>query len=148
MGRLRHNLVFHYDESSKLIMKAISDRAERTEARHSSITRGSTAYLWHFKPADDIVDSIVVRQIWGIPRDKDLRAEIDIITDEVHQLFLCFVDLQASSYGSTVDDREFAVGVGAAGSEHQAWGRLKGRGRFEADNLAVCRSLRWPWGRR
>jgi hypothetical protein len=38
------------------------------------------------------VDSIVVRQIWGIPRDKDLRAEIDIIADEVHQLFLCFVD--------------------------------------------------------
>jgi len=48
IGRVRHNLTFHYDESGKLIEKAISDRASRAEARSSSITRGSTAYLWAF----------------------------------------------------------------------------------------------------
>ena len=91
-GMIRHNLVFHYSQSGKLIERAISDRAGRPEARHSSITRGSTAYLWHFKPADDIVDSIIVRQIWCISRDKDLRTEVDIIVDEIHRIFLCFVD--------------------------------------------------------
>lgn len=92
VGRLRHNLVFHYDESGKLIERAISDRAGRPEARYSSVTRGSTAYLWHFKPADDIMDSIVVRQIWSVPRDKDLRTEADRVADEIHRIFLCFVD--------------------------------------------------------
>lgn len=92
IGRVRHNLTFHYDQSDKLIVNAISDRAGRAEARQSSLTRGSTAHLWHFKIADDIVDSIVVRQIWQIPRSSDLRVEADKIADRVHQIFLWFVD--------------------------------------------------------
>lgn len=92
IGRVRHNLTFHYDESGKLIEKAISDRAARAEARSSSVTRGSTAHLWHFKVADDVVDSIVVRQMWKIPRDADLRVEADKVADRVHQIFLWFVD--------------------------------------------------------
>jgi hypothetical protein len=91
-GRVRHNLTFHYDESGKLIEKAIEDRASRSEARISSVTRGNTAYLWHFKAADDLVDSIVVRQIWNIPRNADLRVEADKIADRVHQIFLWFMD--------------------------------------------------------
>lgn len=92
IGRVRHNLTFHYDKSGTLIERAISDRAARAEARLSSVTRGSTAHLWHFKIADDVVDSIVVRQIWNIPRSSDLRAEADRIADRVHQIFLWFVD--------------------------------------------------------
>ena len=92
VGRIRHNLTFHYDESGKLIEQAVADRAARPEARTSSITRGNTAHLWHFKVADDIIDSIVVRQIWNIPREKDLRSEADRIADRVHEIFLWFVD--------------------------------------------------------
>lgn len=92
IGRIRHNLTFHYDESGKLIEHAIIDRAKRPEARQSSITRGSTHQLWHFKVADDVVDSIVVRQIWKIPRSSDLRLEANKIADRVHQIFLWFVD--------------------------------------------------------
>ena len=92
VGRVRHNLTFHYDKTGKLIKKAIEDRASRSEARISSVTRGDTAYLWHFKAADDLVDSIVVRQIWNIPRNVDLRVEADKIADQVHQIFLWFMD--------------------------------------------------------
>ncbi len=92
VGRVRHNLTFHYDESGKLIEQAVSDRASRPEARISSITRGDIAYLWHFKVADDIVDSIVVRQIWAIPREKDVRIEADRIADRVREIYLWFVD--------------------------------------------------------
>lgn len=92
IGRVRHNLTFHYNENGKLIKQAVSDRATRPDARISSITRGDTAYLWHFKVADDVVDSIVVRQIWDIPRDLDVRVEADRIADRVHQIFLWFVD--------------------------------------------------------
>jgi hypothetical protein len=92
VGRLRNNLVFHYDESGKLIIRAVSDLANGTVARPSSITRGSTAYLWHFKLADDVVDRIVVRQIWSVPSDHELRAEVDRIADQIHEVFVCFAD--------------------------------------------------------
>ncbi|MCX7143738.1 MAG: hypothetical protein NT123_22380 [Proteobacteria bacterium] len=92
MGRIRSNLTFHYEASGRLLERAIADRAARPEARLSSVTRGSTAYLWHFKAADDIVDSVVVRQIWGIPRSADVRLEADKVADELHQVFLWFVD--------------------------------------------------------
>lgn len=92
VGRLRHNLTFHYDQTGKLVEKAISDRAERADAKQSSVTRGSTGHLWHFKVADDVVDSIVVRQIWKIPRNSHLREEADKIADRIHQIFLWFID--------------------------------------------------------
>lgn len=92
IGKIRHNLTFHYNQSGTLIERAIADRADRADARMSSVTRGDTAYLWHFKIADDIVDSIVVRQIWAVPQDADVRTEVDKIADRVHQIFLWFVD--------------------------------------------------------
>lgn len=92
MGRIRSSLAFHYEERGKLISRAIADRAARPEARFSSVTRGSTAYLWHFRAADDIVDSIVVRQIWKIPKTADLRVEADKMADYLHEIFLYFVD--------------------------------------------------------
>jgi hypothetical protein len=92
IGKLRHNLAFHYDQSGKLIKKAIADRASRTQAQYSSVTRGSTAHLWRFNVADDIVDSIVVRQLCGIPMESDLRLEADRISDYLHQITLSFLD--------------------------------------------------------
>lgn len=92
VGRVRHNLTFHYDESGKLITKAIKDRASRSKSRISSVTRGDTSYHWHFKAADDLIDSIVIRQIWKIPRSKNLRDEADKILDRVHQIFLWYMD--------------------------------------------------------
>ena len=56
------------------------------------MTRGDTAYLWHFKVADDVVDSIVVRQIWSIPGSADLRVEADKVTDYLYKVFLFFAD--------------------------------------------------------
>lgn len=91
-GRIRSNLTFHYDESNKLIKNAIKDRASRPTARYSSVTRGSETYLWHFKAADDIIDSIVIRQIWKIPRNTDLRKESDKIANEIYDIFLSFMD--------------------------------------------------------
>jgi hypothetical protein len=92
VGKVRHNLAFHYYGCGKLINRAIADRAARQEARTSSVTRGDTAYLWYFKVADDVVDSIVVRQIWAIPRYADMRAEADKVADRAHQIFRWFVD--------------------------------------------------------
>jgi hypothetical protein len=66
-GRIRQNLGFHYDESGKLIAKALKDRLAKYPDSLSSVTRGSSAHLWHFELADEILDRIVVREIWKIP---------------------------------------------------------------------------------
>jgi hypothetical protein len=92
VGKLRHNLTFHYDQCDRLISAAVEDRASRPEANLSSITRASTAHRWRFSAADDIVDSIVVRQLWDIPRAANQREEADKIADEVHAVFLLYVD--------------------------------------------------------
>lgn len=92
VGQLRHNLTFHYDQTDKLVTRAIEERASKPETRISSVTRADTMHDWRFSAAEEVVDSIVVRQIWNIPRDADLRDEADKIADEVHGVLLRFVD--------------------------------------------------------
>lgn len=67
VGRLRHNLTFHYDESGDLIKRAMEERAKQPEGNPTSITRGTEPYSWRLTIADDVVDTIVCRQIWNIP---------------------------------------------------------------------------------
>lgn len=92
VGEIRHNLTFHYHQCDALIGAAIEERAGQPESRLSSITRGSTAHLWRFQVADDIVDSIVVRKIWSVPRSADLRTEVDKIADRIQKILETFVD--------------------------------------------------------
>jgi hypothetical protein len=91
-GRIRQNLGFHYDETGKLITKALKDRVAKYGASPSSATRGSTAHLWHFQLADEILDRIVVREIWKIPEPVDLRSEADKMALWIHEIMLAFVD--------------------------------------------------------
>ena len=92
VGRVRHTITFHYYGCGKPIQRAIANRASRPEARATSITRGSTAHRWRFSVADDIIDSIVVRDIWSVPFAADLRTEVDAITMQVHGIALRFLD--------------------------------------------------------
>ncbi len=92
VGRLRHNLTFHYDESGKCIERAIDELASKPETRNTSMTRGSQVYLWHFKLADELVDNIVVRQIWRIDSTENLQEEADKVADLVHEIFTSFMD--------------------------------------------------------
>lgn len=90
--KMRHKVAFHYDDSGKLILWAIEDRAARADGNHPSITRASEAHRWRFDVADDVIDSIVVRKFWQIPRNADPREEADKIGDEVHAVLVRFVD--------------------------------------------------------
>ena len=78
VGRIRHSTVFHYD-NKKQVERALADRAGRKEARQSKITFGNHISLSRYELADEILDSIVCRQICKIPRSIDLRQEIDKI---------------------------------------------------------------------
>jgi hypothetical protein len=92
IGQVRHNLTFHYNETGKLIEQAISEIAAIPGGHYSRVTRGSNAYLWHFEVGDEITDKIVIRYIWKIPYDKTVREEADAIADQMHEIFLAFLD--------------------------------------------------------
>ncbi len=92
MGRLRNNVTFHYDESGELIKRAMASRAKKPLGNPTSITRGTDSYSWRFAVADDVVDSIVCREIWKIPKTADLRTEADAAVDYMHQIFVDFAD--------------------------------------------------------
>ena len=92
MERLRNNVTFHYDEPGKLVKKAMEQRAKNPDGNITSMTRGSEPYSWRFTIADDVLDSIVCREIWKIPVGSDLRAEADAAADYGHQIFVYFAD--------------------------------------------------------
>lgn len=81
--RIRNNLTFHYcnKRGKKLIDRALSDRAGRMEAKTSKITLGDNLSLYRFELADDIIDSIVCRQIFDVQESADLRSAVDKILD-------------------------------------------------------------------
>jgi hypothetical protein len=89
IGAIRNKTAFHYDPS--MVLAALNDRARRAEAATSTITAADELSLWRFEAADYIIDSIVVRQLWKIPRTSDLRAEADRIADYGSDICLSFL---------------------------------------------------------
>ncbi len=89
VGAIRNKTAFHYDP--KLTLAALDDRAGRDEAATSTITAGDDLSLWRFEAADHILDSIVVRHLWKIPRTADLRTEADRIADYCADICLSFL---------------------------------------------------------
>lgn len=93
VGRIKHNTAFHYDR--KVIEKALGDRAGRREARYSKITLGDHIDLWRFDLADQIIDSIICRQIWKIPKDANLRKKADECADFGSDLCKALLDFSS-----------------------------------------------------
>jgi hypothetical protein len=89
-GRIRNTVSFHYDESGKLVTRAI--QALATQGKTSSVTRATVGPDWHFEVADRVVDEIVCGQIWKIPKNADQSAEADKIIGKIHDIFLLFLD--------------------------------------------------------
>jgi len=87
---VRHKVTFHYDPG--MVEAAIADRASRDDARTSMVCRGDEIDRWRFKVADHVVDSIVCRQIWKIPRDANLREEADRMAMFAHGVCVAFLE--------------------------------------------------------
>ena len=89
-GTIRNNLGFHYDQSGKLVGRAIGVLAQRQ--RSASVTRASRGPDWYFDVASRVVDDVVCRQIWKIPPSADQLIEADKIIGDIHDVFLAFMD--------------------------------------------------------
>lgn len=74
---IRNRAAFHYLRD--VAERALEDRANRNEASRSSITVADESSLSRFEAADHIIDSIVVRQLWKLSREADLRETADCV---------------------------------------------------------------------
>lgn len=72
---VRNRVAFHYSPND--IDWAMHDRAKRPVANISGLTAGEDIHSTRFEFGDDLLDSVVVRKLWKIPRDKNLREEAD-----------------------------------------------------------------------
>jgi hypothetical protein len=91
--KIRNKIGFHYDK--KMVKLALPDRASRAEGRPSRINTGDDIKFWRYNLADDIADTILCRQIWGIPEDvqgADLREAADLKSDFPSDLCKSFLD--------------------------------------------------------
>ncbi len=92
VGRIRNNITFHYDENNKLIKKYVEKRAKHSKGNSTSITKGDSGSEWRFKAADDVVSSIICRDIWEIPYTEDIKeAEYNALGFS-YEIFTYFMD--------------------------------------------------------
>ncbi len=101
--KVRNKTVFHYDRP--LVERALKDRASREESYRSKITMGDHIDLWRFELSDDIVDSIITRHIWKIPRTANTRVEADRILDFGSNLCVSFLDFCGEFVSSYILER-------------------------------------------
>ena len=95
VGQLRDSLTFHYEESGKRIKRAIERLATNPLRNTTSITRSTETYSWRMTAADEIIDTIVCRQIWKIPDDVDLMEEANKFADYGFNVFCDFTDFSS-----------------------------------------------------
>ncbi len=91
VGWIRNRIAFHYSAGD--IDWAIKDRAQRTNAQKSSMTAGQDIHSTRFEFGDDLIDSIVCRRLWGIPRQANARQEANRIAlwcDQKARDFIAF----------------------------------------------------------
>lgn len=74
--KLRHNAIFHYD-ANQLFKDAISNRIRSNTKKRSSINISDDIRFSRFNIADEIIDTVICRQLWNLHNDSTLRQEAD-----------------------------------------------------------------------
>jgi hypothetical protein len=84
MLRIRNDISFHYGR--KIVERGLEEIATEHPDVAVAMTVGSETILWHFEPADLVVDRIVCRKIFDIPKGSDLSEEIGVIVDRIQRI--------------------------------------------------------------
>jgi hypothetical protein len=79
--QLRNNVGFHYD--AKRAARTVSEIAGDFPEDFSTMTLGEDPLEWHFVLGDKVQDKIVVRYIFEVSKDKDIRKEANAIVGRV-----------------------------------------------------------------
>jgi hypothetical protein len=81
MKRVRNDLGFHYQEGT--VRNAVASQVAKVPDMSLSLSVGSDPLEWHYEPGDRIVDSAIVRDIFGIPEGTDVQKEVDNLIHEM-----------------------------------------------------------------
>jgi hypothetical protein len=90
VGKIRNKIAFHYDPD--FLRWAIEDRASRSASDMASLTAGEDIHSTRFEFGDALLDSIVCRKLWEIPRSADLQVEADRVANWCHTKCLQFLE--------------------------------------------------------
>ena len=84
MGKVRNDITFHYIYNKIDTALAALARKFPDDPRPMSI--GEHAIDWYFDPADRIIDNAVLREIFEVPEDAELSAEIGKIIERLQSI--------------------------------------------------------------
>jgi hypothetical protein len=90
LRRIRNNAAFHYD--GKLAIRHLEHIVEKFPNHPFAYSLGHETLDWYFQLGDEIIDRLVVRDIFKIPEGTDLRAELDAILLRLHKMATAFTD--------------------------------------------------------
>jgi hypothetical protein len=90
LRRLRNNAAFHYD--SKLGLRALHQIIEKYPGDTSSLSLGSETLDWYFELGDKVLDRLVVRQVFNVSEDENMRDAINVVLDRLHAMAVAFAD--------------------------------------------------------
>ena len=93
MRRIRQNTAFHYDK--KLPLRYLERLVSKLPGKTTSYSLGTEPLDWYFVTADEIVDSILVRDIFCIPEGAEVHSAVDSIVERYHKMGQAFADFAA-----------------------------------------------------
>jgi hypothetical protein len=84
MKRLRNAITFHYEIDA--IANAIERQNSKFPDRPLSISIGNKTLYWYFEPADQVADSIIVRDAIGLIAYPVVSTEVDAVATELQKI--------------------------------------------------------------
>lgn len=89
-SKLRNNVVFHYHEGKRVDW--IAHALAALEPGFGGVQIGTEPVLNHFGLADDVVEEIVLREIWGVPPGPTQPADADAVAMYCDNVFKVFAE--------------------------------------------------------
>jgi hypothetical protein len=78
---VRNSLGFHYLPGT--VRYTIGRQADRVPDVRLSLSVGSDTLQWYYEPGDRIIDSFLIRDVFGIPEDQSAVKEVDRLIHEM-----------------------------------------------------------------
>jgi hypothetical protein len=90
MAKMRNVVAFHYEP--KLTLRRLQKLVEKWPNHSMMYSLGSETLDWYFELGDLIADEIMVREVFRIPEDADIKHAVIEILDRLGTMAIAFID--------------------------------------------------------
>jgi hypothetical protein len=90
MAKMRNVVAFHYEP--KLALRRLRKLVEKWPDHSMLYSLGSETLDWYFELGDLIADEVVIREVFGISEDADIKEATLKILDRLHVIGAAFTD--------------------------------------------------------